>query len=98
MKREPRVTTARHPREHYGAPRLYEIAFDMNRKGEVDFLVHSFNRFARRKVRRVLDIACGTGPHLIRLADRGYEMSGLDLSPVNIEFLRRRLAAKGHPG
>jgi hypothetical protein len=35
------VTTraARRERE-YTAPRLYEIAFDMNRKGEVDFLVH----------------------------------------------------------
>jgi len=82
----------------YSAPRLYEIAFDMNRRGEVDFLVHCFKRFARRPVRRVLDIACGTGPHLIRLADRGYHMSGLDLSARNIEFVRERLAAKGHAG
>ena len=52
----------------------------MNRKGEVDFLVHCFKRFARRPVRRVLDIACGTGPHLVRLAERGYGMTGLDLS------------------
>ncbi len=80
----------------YGAPRLYEIAFDMNRKGEVDFLVHCFKRYARRRVSRVLDIACGTGPHLIRLAERGYRMAGLDLSPKNIEFLRERVAAKGH--
>jgi len=80
----------------YTAPRLYEIAFDMNRKGEVDFLVHAFRRFAKRKVRRVLDIACGTGPHLIRLAERGYHMSGLDLSPRNIEFLRQRVADKGY--
>jgi SAM-dependent methyltransferase len=79
----------------YGAPRLYEIAFDMNRKGEVDFLVHCFKRYARGKtVRRVLDIACGTGPHLTRLADRGYAMAGLDLSRANIDFLRERLAAK----
>jgi SAM-dependent methyltransferase len=85
-------------KSQYSAPRLYEIAFDMNRKGEVDFLVHCFKRYARRPVRRVLDIACGTGPHLIRLADRGYRMSGLDLSPENIEFLGRRLAAKGHSG
>ncbi|HBH02657.1 MAG TPA: class I SAM-dependent methyltransferase, partial [Candidatus Rokubacteria bacterium] len=55
-------------KSQYGAPRLYEIAFDMNRKAEVDFLVHCFRRYARRPVRRVLDIACGTGPHLIRLA------------------------------
>ena len=79
----------------YGAPRLYEIAFDMNRKGEVDFLVHCFRRHARGPVRRVLDIACGTGPHLIRLADRGYRMVGLDLSRRNIEFLGDRLEAKG---
>jgi SAM-dependent methyltransferase len=82
----------------YTAPRLYEIAFDMNRKGEVDFLVHCFKRFARRPVRRVLDIACGTGPHLVRLAERGYRMVGLDLSHKNIEFLGQRLADKGHTG
>jgi SAM-dependent methyltransferase len=43
----------------------------------------------------VLDIACGTGPHLVRLAERGYRMAGLDLSRRNIEFLADRLAAKG---
>src|SRR5437870_12129117 len=78
----------------YTAPRLYEIAFDMNRKGEVDFLVHCFKRYARRRVRRVLDIACGTGPHLARLADHGYARAGLDLSRANIDFLRARPAAK----
>jgi SAM-dependent methyltransferase len=79
----------------YSAPRLYEIAFDMNRKGEVDFLVHAFRHFARRPVRRVLDIACGTGPHLVRLAERGYQMTGLDLSARNVDFLGERLAARG---
>jgi SAM-dependent methyltransferase len=78
----------------YSAPRLYEIAFDMNRKREVDFLVHCFRRYARRPVRQVLDIACGTGPHLVRLAARGYRMSGLDLSPANLDFLRGRLRDK----
>ena len=82
----------------YSAPRLYEIAFDMNRKGEVDFLVHCFKRYARRPVERVLDIACGTGPHLVRLAERGYRMAGLDLSRRNIEFLGERLAEKGLAG
>jgi SAM-dependent methyltransferase len=83
------------PGRHYSAPRLYEIAFDANRKGEVDFLVHCFNRYARRPVRHVLDIACGTGPHLMRLAARGFTLTGLDLSPKNVEYLRLRLRAKG---
>ena len=82
----------------YAAPHLYEIAFDTNRKLEVDFLVHCFKRHATIPVSRVLDIACGTGPHLIRLADRGYQMSGLDLSAENIAFVKQRLAAKGHRG
>lgn len=79
----------------YTAPRLYEIAFDLNRKGEVDFLVQAFRRYARQPVRRVLDIACGTGPHLVRLAERGYAMTGLDLSSRNIAYLDERLRAKG---
>ena len=78
--------------QQYSAPRYYEIAFDMNRRQEVNFLVHCFRRYARRRVRAVLDIACGTGPHLIRLAGRGYVMSGLDLSPQNIAFLKDRTA------
>ena len=82
-------------RGQYSAPRYYEIAFDMNRKQEVDFLVHAFRTYARRPIRTVLDIACGTGPHLIRLAERGYRMSGLDLSPENIAFLGERARAKG---
>ena len=88
------MSKARAKRSEYAAPRLYEIAFDMNRKGEVDFRRHCFTRYARRPVRRVLDIACGTGPHLVRLAEHGYQMSGLDLSAANIAFLRERLAAK----
>jgi SAM-dependent methyltransferase len=87
---------ARGREREYTAPRLYEIAFDMNRKAEVDFLEHCFRRYARGRVHTVLDIACGTGPHLIRLADRGYRMSGLDLSASNIAFLRERLDARGH--
>jgi SAM-dependent methyltransferase len=79
----------------YAAPQLYEVAFDLNRKAEVDFLEHCFTRFDRRPVRTVLDIACGTGPHLTRLAARGYQMTGLDLSPKNIAYLRERLAATG---
>jgi SAM-dependent methyltransferase len=82
-------------KSQYSAPRLYEIAFDMNRKAEVDFLGHAFEAFARRPVRRVLDLACGTGPHLARLAARGYDMVGLDLSPRNIDYLGARLRDKG---
>jgi SAM-dependent methyltransferase len=80
---------------NYSSPRYYEIAFDMNRKQEVDFLAYCFRRFAHRPIKTVIDIACGTGPHLIRLGRRGYQMSGLDLSSENIDFLRERAVEEG---
>jgi len=79
----------------YSAPRYYEVAFDLNRKAEVDFLETCFKRYGHRPVRRVLDIACGTGPHLLRLARRGYQMTGLDLSRENIAYVRNRAGAAG---
>ena len=82
-------------RREYSAPRYYEVAFDLNRKAEVDFLAYCFKRYSRHPARRVLDIACGTGPHLFRLARRGYQMSGLDLSRHNIAYVRARAAALG---
>ena len=46
-------TATAHARQ-YSAPRYYEIAFDMNRKQEVDFLVHCFRTYARGPVKTCL--------------------------------------------
>ena len=81
-------------RGFYSTPEFYEIAFNQNRKAETDFLEECFRRYARRPVRRVLDVACGTGSHLFRLADRGYDVAGLDLSPENIDYVRRKASER----
>jgi len=83
--------------EFYDSPLYYHIAFDLNRKIETDFLEACFARYARGRVRHVLDVACGTGHHTLRLARRGYRMVALDLSAVSIGFLRRAAAAEGLP-
>lgn len=44
---------------------------------------------------RVLDIGCGTGFLLERLAERGFAGVGIDLSPESVEHARRRLAEIG---
>lgn len=79
----------------YTAPTYYDIAFDVSRKLECDFLEGCFRKHAAGPVRRVLDIACGTGPHLIRLAKRGYEMTGLDLSAENLTYVEDRASKTG---
>jgi len=40
-------------------------------------------------VARILDLACGSGRHAIELASKGYDVTGIDLSPESI-----RLAAQ----
>lgn len=79
----------------YSAPRYYDIAFNVFRNMECDFLEGCFEKHAVNPVRRVLDIACGTGQHLIRLAGRGYEMTGLDLSQENLAYVKHRASESG---
>ena len=42
------------------------------------------------EVKEVLDLGCGTGGITALLADRGYDMIGLDISPEMLNFARER--------
>jgi SAM-dependent methyltransferase len=48
-----------------------------------------------RKARSVLDVACGTGMHALALAERGYEVVGVDLSAGMIKRARANATAAG---
>ena len=62
------------------------IGWDGRRAGERGF----FERLlAHRRVRRIADIAAGTGYHAITLADRGFEVVAADGSENMIEQTRR---------
>ena len=57
-------------------------------KRELDFIEHAFSTHATRPIAKVLDIACGNGRHLLRLAKRGYECTGLDYTHENIQIAK----------
>src|SRR5690606_4395747 len=44
---------------------------------------------------RVLDVACGSGRHVIELARRGYRVTGIDVSAEAIGYARAEAAAAG---
>src|ERR1700737_2778421 len=44
---------------------------------------------------RILDLPCGQGRHAIELARRGYEVTGVDISPFMIDVARERAKASG---
>ncbi len=62
---------------------------------EVEFLKRVWQRHLKRRVRRVLDIACGDSPHGQLLAREGVEVAGIDRSPTMIAAGR---AESGHGG
>jgi SAM-dependent methyltransferase len=45
----------------------------------------------------LLDLACGTGRMALRLAELGYEVTGVDLTPQMIGWARRKAAKQGLP-
>ncbi|MEN8265240.1 MAG: class I SAM-dependent methyltransferase, partial [Nitrospirota bacterium] len=61
---------------------------------ECDFLEQLFKKHGK-KIKKVLDIGCGTGGHAIVLAQRGYEVVGIDRSEEMLIAARRKAKEAG---
>ncbi len=64
---------------------------------EVDLLEEVFARYAARPVRRVLDLGCGTGSHGLVLAERGYDVLGVDRSEAFLEVAKEKATNLDRP-
>lgn len=80
----------------YDYPNYYDLVFGSDWKAEFDFLEGVFSKHMPREVSRVFEPACGTGRLLYRLADAGYEVSGLDLNKKSVDYCNKRLERRGH--
>jgi 2-polyprenyl-6-hydroxyphenyl methylase/3-demethylubiquinone-9 3-methyltransferase len=77
------------------APRLVAVeARNWHLQSRMALNLETIDRYAKPGG-RVLDIGCGTGFLLERLAERGFSGIGIDLSPESVEHATRRLAEIG---
>ena len=81
----------------YDYPKYYDLVYGSDWKAEFDFLEDCFQQHADRVVQRLFEPACGTGRLLIKFADAGYDVAGLDLNPKAINYCNDRLARAGYP-
>jgi len=76
------------------AGRYDALTVDVDYPRWADYIQWHFSRSARA-VKRVLDLACGTGSLTLELAARGYEMTGVDLSPDMLSIAEEKCRAAG---
>lgn len=61
--------------------RYYDVLYkEKNYEAEIFFLEEVFRSYTKGPVRSILDLGCGTGGHSILLAQRGYQVLGVDQS------------------
>ena len=73
-----------------------ELTEDVEYEKRADFVEKLFLR-AKRPVRSLLDLACGTGTMTELFARRGYTVTGVDYSPEMLAQAQQKLAALDPP-
>lgn len=63
---------------------------DKDYEAECDLIESLFDEYADTPVESVLDLGCGSGGHLVSLAERGYDLTGVDVSPRMLEHVRAK--------
>jgi len=91
-----RETVLKASRAYYAHLGYYEdLLAAKTTKRELDFLEFAFRVHAARRVRDVLDFACGSGRHVVGLAHRGYNCIGQDFTPEQVQMAKSRVKREG---
>ena len=79
----------------YRYPEYYAIGYRWNTEQECNFLEACLAAHHLKKPAAALDIGCGAGRHLLELARRGHRVTGFDLRPEMVEFVRAQARQDG---
>ncbi len=59
-----------------------------------ELVVNLASILEERKAKRILDLGCGAGRHVIYLAERGFESYGADISETGLELTKNKLRSR----
>jgi SAM-dependent methyltransferase len=89
------VSSSMQRSEVYRYPHYYALGYRWNTEAECDFIEACLKTHGPSGAKRILDIGCGSGRHLLGLAKRGYRVMGLDLQPEMVAYVEAE-AKKAH--
>src|SRR3990172_1554551 len=76
-----------------GYARYYDLLYhDKDYRAETEFVEQLIRKHAPG-ARHIFELGCGTGIHGIMLAEKGYEVTGLDLSERMLAMAAQRVAS-----
>lgn len=74
----------------------YDVFYkDKDYVAEVDFIDYLIRQFADGDTKTILDMGCGTGGHALLLAEKGYDITGIDRSESMLAFAKEKVKNKG---
>jgi len=76
-------------REWFDSPYYHQLYFERDEREATAFIDRLLSALHPPAGSRILDLACGRGRHSRILADKGYDVTGIDLSAHSIEYARQ---------
>lgn len=76
-------------REWFDSPYYHQLYFERDEKEATAFINRLLSALHPPAYARVLDLACGRGRHSLILAEKGFDVTGIDLSVRSIAYARQ---------
>lgn len=81
--------------EVYRHPHYYALGYRWNTDAECQFIETCLRLYGPEGGKRLLDIGCGAGRHLLTLAKQGCQMTGVDLHPEMVAYVEAEAKQAG---
>jgi SAM-dependent methyltransferase len=83
-------------KDWFNSPYYHQLYFNRDEKEAALFIDKLIHHLQPPPHSRMLDVACGKGRHSIHLADKGYDVTGIDLSEDSIQEALKYESGKLH--